>query len=81
MPCIDKNSLREKSLTPKVRIFAGFLDDEDTDRMPPFKSELPESRRNSRFRASSDYTRHPNCNGVESGLMIKAKVPGKMFIA
>ncbi|MBQ6872793.1 MAG: hypothetical protein IJO24_00630, partial [Clostridia bacterium] len=44
---------------PKVRIFDGFLDVEDADRLSPFKSETPKSRKNSRFWAGSDYTRHP----------------------
>jgi len=42
-----------------VRIFDGFLDVEDADRLSPFKSETPKSRKNSRFWAGSDYTRHP----------------------
>jgi len=41
-----------------VRIFDGFLDVEDADRLSPFKSETPKSRKNSRFWAGSDYTRH-----------------------
>jgi len=41
-----------------VRIFDGFLDVEGADRLPPFKSETPKSRKNSRFWAGSDYTRH-----------------------
>ena len=31
----------------------------EADRLSPFKSETPKSRENSRFWASSDYTRHP----------------------
>ena len=42
-----------------MRIFDGFLDVEEADRLSPFKSETPKSRENSRFWASSDYTRHP----------------------
>ena len=43
-----------------MRIFAGFLDVEDADRLAPFKSETPKSRENSRFLAGLDYTRHPS---------------------
>ncbi|MBQ6872944.1 MAG: hypothetical protein IJO24_01415, partial [Clostridia bacterium] len=54
-----KNPFRKKSYDPKVRIFDGFLDVEDADRLSPFKSETPKSRKNSRFLGGSDYTRHP----------------------
>ena len=47
-----------------MRIFDGFLDVEDADRLPPFKSETPKSRKNSRFWAGSDYTRHPNRRSI-----------------
>ena len=42
-----------------MRNFDGFLCVEDADRLPPFKSETPKSRENSRFWAGSDYTLHP----------------------
>jgi hypothetical protein len=50
-----------------VRIFDGFLDVEEADRLSPFKSETPKSRENSRFWASSDYTRHPKEKHLFSG--------------
>ena len=42
-----------------MRNFDGFLCVEDADRLPPFKSETPKSRENSRFWAGLDYTLHP----------------------
>ena len=58
-----QKSATQKIADPKVRIFAEFLDGEDADRLPPFKSEAPKSRENSRFWAGSDYTRHPTRKG------------------
>jgi len=55
---ICQKSDSQKIFDPKVRIFDGFLDVEGADRLPPFKSETPKSRKNSRFWAGSDYTRH-----------------------
>ena len=55
---ICQKSASQKICDPKVRIFDGFLDVEDADRLSPFKSETPKSRKKSRFWAGSDYTRH-----------------------
>ena len=58
--CLDMPKIRSaKNLTTqKCEFLMDFLDVEGADRLPPFKSETPESRKNSRFWAGSDYTRH-----------------------
>ena len=50
-----------------MRIFDGFLCVEDADRLPPFKSETPKNRENSRFWAGSDYTLHPKLAEIGMG--------------
>ena len=57
-----------------MRIFDGFLDVEEADRLSPFKSETPKSRENSRFWASSDYTRHPTGNKGKGVLYVRSNL-------
>ena len=60
----------QKIFDPKVRIFVKFLDVKYAERLSPFKYETPKRRENSRFWASSDYTRHPIRTPYKKGLPI-----------
>jgi hypothetical protein len=50
---ICQKSVSQKIRDPKVRIFDGFLDVEDADRLTPFKAETPKSAEKAHFRANS----------------------------